>query len=155
MVSGLALLFELYALLEPEMITIDPFELFKSRGGLFLQAFCGPTGFLGSSRSQYAAHHLHRKRRGGWSELMLQSTTVAQAWSRFIASLFWKTASSNIHRMELLPFSVVWESVMPEPHRSDMGRAREIEQLFKYYKTFRSFGEASPSFYAQEKDWST
>ena len=38
------IVFELVALLAPEEMLIDPFELFKTKGGFIFNSYCGPNG---------------------------------------------------------------------------------------------------------------
>ena len=45
-ISRCILLFELTAILEPDKLTMDPFEMIKQQGCLFFRAFCGPDGYL-------------------------------------------------------------------------------------------------------------
>ena len=49
------LVFELVAIFAPEEISIDPFELFKTKGGLMFNAWCGPTGFAGEALFRFTA----------------------------------------------------------------------------------------------------
>ena len=46
MMSKCLLVFELFALLAPDLINIDPYELLKVRGGLLFQSFVGSDGLL-------------------------------------------------------------------------------------------------------------
>lgn len=55
MLARSMLVFELVALLAPEDIIIDPFELLKTMGGFIFNAYCGPTGFAGARASYYQA----------------------------------------------------------------------------------------------------
>ena len=49
------LAFELVALLAPEELCIDPFELLKTMGGFLFNAYCGPTGFAGAKAAYFSA----------------------------------------------------------------------------------------------------
>lgn len=49
------IVFELVALLAPEEILIDPFELFKTRGGFIFNSYCGPNGASMQKLTRFAA----------------------------------------------------------------------------------------------------
>ena len=60
MLSRCILIFELFALVDPEKIRVDPFELLKNRGGFIFQAFCGPTGFLADLDHTFVMSHIRK-----------------------------------------------------------------------------------------------
>ena len=50
------IVFELVALLAPEEMVIDPFELFKTKGGFIFNSYCGPNGASIQSLSRFAGN---------------------------------------------------------------------------------------------------
>lgn len=50
------IVFELVALLAPEEMVIDPFELFKTQGGFIFNSYCGPNGSSIQSLSRFAGN---------------------------------------------------------------------------------------------------
>ena len=43
---------------------------------------------------------------------------------------------------KMFSFMEVWNEIVPEPHRSDIKKARQLKLLFKYHSTFLGFGNA-------------
>ena len=80
--ARIMLVFELVAIFAPEEITIDPFELFKTKGGLIFNAWCGPTGFAGEALFRFTAQYISYS----WKLSQRQSPRmklVAEAWVKF------------------------------------------------------------------------
>ena len=50
------LIYELMSIFAPDEITIDLYELLKTRGGFLFNSFCGPNGYAGEDLQAYAGH---------------------------------------------------------------------------------------------------
>ena len=111
--------FELFAILDPAKVSVDPFELLKTRGCFQFQAFCGPTGFLGELDFNFFHYYLREKKHGRTDIRTLQSVAVAEAWGKFQQGLLTSSHKSFRVKNSVFTFREVWNEIIPKPIRSD------------------------------------
>ena len=140
MLARSLLIFELFALLDPDKIVIDPFEALKDRGNFLFQAFIGPTGHITNKQTMNAAVYATTST-NRYTEV--HSKAVCDAWVQFQIGLrvFHFMGKQKFSLVDIT-FMDVWNRVVPEPARSDLERAKQLEWLFKYYRTFFNWPEA-------------
>ena len=145
------LIFELFAIFDPDQIKIDPFELFKTQGGFCFNAFCGPTGFATRTSKSYGIQFLTAHE--NYHVYSKKNRKVQEAWVSLQQGLMiahfknFKDGNKAFHFLE------VWNKIAPEPQRSDLARALQLEQLFKYHATFLSFSDANELKFQYQDKW--
>ena len=75
------LIFELVALLAPEEVSIDPFELLKTMGSFIFNAYCGPTGFAGAKAAYFQALYYSQSTVSESKKKNKGMKKVAKAWA--------------------------------------------------------------------------
>ena len=98
MLARCMLIFELYAILVPDLLIIDPFEYLKTRGCLFFQTYCGPDGYATDAIASFSSHYTSSTK--GQKVFVRTSRTkqVVRAWVEFQRSLliyYYKTVGDE------------------------------------------------------------
>lgn len=77
------LIFELVALLVPEIMVIDPLELFKTKGALIFNLYCGPNGVAYRSLEMFARRFTSVSQE--WQPRQSQAIQkISNAWLQFM-----------------------------------------------------------------------
>ena len=56
MLARTLVIYELVAIFAPDEISVDIFELLKTRGAFLFNSYCGPNGYSGEDLQAYAGH---------------------------------------------------------------------------------------------------
>ena len=106
---------------------VDLFELLKVQGGLSFLAFCGPNGAICNHLQMYGFLYYSTYQLRGEQFQSPGIKRVAQAWVELQQGLMITYVKKFASGNKTFSFLEVWNKIVPEPHRSDLERALQLE----------------------------
>ena len=76
------LIFELFAIMAPDELRVDPFDLIRSRGCFLFNSYCGPDGFACEELPVFNLHYSTSCERN-WPIKNENVKKVTEGWIRF------------------------------------------------------------------------
>jgi hypothetical protein len=125
---------ELFNLISPDRVNLDFALLFNLRNFSVYASMLAPCGRIAEGYSEMEDCHFSRKHFSDKTAPKFHDFRIKKFLKK--VKLFFQTRNRYIdgkRNMELdRDFMQIWDEYIPEPHRSDIQRAHNLRQLFRY-----------------------